>query len=152
MRSLARPRDRDDILRRLGRLRPDSRPLWGRMSAPQMVCHLSDACRMATGEKPVSPATGRLHRTLLKWAVLYLPVRWPAGIHTRPEIDQQEGGTGPGEFDADVSELIRLLQRLASRDGSVRWRPHPIFGELSESAWLRWAYLHADHHLRQFGC
>ena len=24
-------------------------------------------------------------------------------------------------------------------------------GTLSEAAWLRWAYLHTDHHLRQFG-
>jgi len=28
---------------------------------------------------------------------------------------------------------------------------HPIFGGMSERAWLRWAYLHTDHHLRQFG-
>jgi hypothetical protein len=29
---------------------------------------------------------------------------------------------------------------------------HPIFGPMSRSAWLRWAYLHMDHHLRQFSC
>jgi hypothetical protein len=28
---------------------------------------------------------------------------------------------------------------------------HPIFGAMSERAWLRWGYLHMDHHLRQFG-
>ena len=31
------------------------------------------------------------------------------------------------------------------------WKMHPIFGHVSEAAWLRWAYLHMDHHLRQFG-
>jgi hypothetical protein len=30
-------------------------------------------------------------------------------------------------------------------------RTHPIFGALSARDWLRWGYLHADHHLRQFG-
>jgi Protein of unknown function (DUF1569) len=28
---------------------------------------------------------------------------------------------------------------------------HPLFGRMSASSWMRWAYLHADHHLRQFG-
>jgi len=27
----------------------------------------------------------------------------------------------------------------------------PIFGPLTRAEWLRWGYLHADHHLRQFG-
>jgi len=26
-----------------------------------------------------------------------------------------------------------------------------MFGRLSDAAWLRWGYLHMDHHLRQFG-
>jgi uncharacterized protein DUF1569 len=120
------------------------------MSAHQMICHLSDAFRMGTGQMPVSDATGRLQRTLVKWFALYVPVRWPAGIPTRPEIDQQLAGTGPGEFAADVAELEALLEMVATQKG-FDWSPHPIFGGMSHAAWLRWAYLHVDHHLRQFG-
>jgi Protein of unknown function (DUF1569) len=29
--------------------------------------------------------------------------------------------------------------------------PHPIFGPMTAKDWMRWGYLHADHHLRQFG-
>jgi len=57
------------------------------MSAHQMVCHLSDSFRMAIGEKRVSEDITPLRRTIVKWIVLYLPLRWPAGILTRPEID-----------------------------------------------------------------
>jgi hypothetical protein len=28
---------------------------------------------------------------------------------------------------------------------------HSFFGRLSRTEWLRWGYLHMDHHLRQFG-
>jgi prephenate dehydrogenase len=28
---------------------------------------------------------------------------------------------------------------------------HPMFGPMSPEDWMRWGYLHADHHLRQFG-
>ena len=27
----------------------------------------------------------------------------------------------------------------------------PMFGHMSEKDWMQWGYLHADHHLRQFG-
>ena len=83
---------------------------------------------------------------------MYAPVRWPAGILTTPDLDQDAGGTRPADFDADVAELERLLRKIATdRRGRLAGHLHPIFGRMSESAWLRWAYLHADHHLRQFG-
>jgi hypothetical protein len=55
------------------------------------------------------------------------------------------------DFAADVSELAALLDRIAARRMDGVWPAHPIFGRMSPAAWLRWAYLHTDHHLRQFG-
>jgi Protein of unknown function (DUF1569) len=151
MKTLARLRDRAEILQRLKAVRPESVRRWGRMSAHQMVCHLSDSFRIAFGEKFVSQATGPLQRTIVKWIALYVPVPWPAGIPTRPEIDQDLGGTRPVDFARDVAELEALLKVVTARDGRCEGQSHPIFGTMSEAAWLRWAYLHMDHHLRQFG-
>jgi len=152
VKSLARPRDKDEILRRLKAIRPDSVRRWGRMTAPQAVCHLSDAFRVVIGRMPVSPATGVLQRTIVKWIALYLPLRWPGGrILTRPEIDQEVGGTKPGDFASDVAELEALVELFAARTRIFDWQPHSIFGRMSEADWLRWGYLHMDHHLRQFG-
>lgn len=150
MKTLANTRDRETLVQRLRCVRPDSAAKWGRMSAHQMVCHLADALRMATGDRAASEASGLLHRTLLKWLVLYLPLAWPAGISTRPEIDQAIGGTKPLDFARDVAQVESLLVRTAAHHATA-WPPHPIFGRMSQSAWLRWAYLHTDHHLRQFG-
>jgi hypothetical protein len=36
-------------------------------------------------------------------------------------------------------------------DTELEGREHPFLGKLSRAEWLRWAYLHMDHHLRQFG-
>jgi len=151
MKTLAREECKAELIRRLRTLRPDSTRRWGRMSASQMVCHLSDGSRMMTGVKPVSDATGRLQRTLVKWIAVYLPFRWPAGILTRPEIDQQVAGTRPVDFATDVAELEALLEFITTRKKGFDWPAHPIFGKMSEAAWLRWAYRHMDHHLRQFG-
>ncbi len=140
-----------EIVRRLRTLRPDSARRWGRMSAHQMVCHLSDSFRMMIGRRPVSDATGRLQRTVVRWIALYGPLRWPAGILTSPEIDQGFGGTRPLDFAADLAELETLLELVTTPGTRFDSPAHPIFGRMSQAAWLRWAYLHMDHHLRQFG-
>jgi hypothetical protein len=103
-----------------------------------------------TGEKPVSDASGVLQRTMVKWIALYAPLRWPAGILTRPEIDQEIMGTRPVDFTEDVALLAALVEVMTAC-ANVDHPPHPIFGSMSHAAWLRWAYLHMDHHLRQFG-
>jgi hypothetical protein len=149
MKTLARDRDKVEILQRLRDVQPQSAARWGRMSAHQMVCHLSDSFRMVMGAKPVSDASGPVQRTIVKWIALYLPLPWPTGIRTRPEVDQELGGTKPDDFAADVAALEALLEVAATR--GLERRPHPIFGRMSEDAWLRWGYLHMDHHLRQFG-
>ena len=151
MKTLAREHDKAEIVGRLRRVRPESVRRWGRMSAHQMVCHVADAFRMALGQKPVSPATGPLQRTIVKWIALYVPLPWPAGILTRPEIDQVLAGTKPVDFTADVAQLEALLELITAQTRSFDWQLHPIFGRMSDAAWLRWGYLHLDHHLRQFG-
>jgi len=152
VKTLAGPRDKDEILHRLRSVRPESARRWGRMSAHQMVCHLSDSFRMGMGHKPVSHATGLLQRTIVKWIALYLPLRWPGGrLVTRPEIDQELAGTKPGDFAADVAELEALVGLVTAQTPGFDWPPHPIFGRMSAADWLRWGYLHTDHHFRQFG-
>ena len=152
LRTLARPRDKAELLRRLAAVQPESTRRFGRMSPHQMICHVSDAFRMATGEKAVSPATSLLHRTVVKWIALYVPLPWMSGIVTRPEIDQEMGGTRPTDFAADVAQLATLVEMItAAPPDTLDGVAHPVFGPMSFSAWLRWGYLHMDHHLRQFG-
>ena len=106
---------------------------------------------MATGEKPVRPTSTLLYRTIVKWIALYMPVPWPSGILTNPELDQLHGGTRPVDFAADVAQLEKLVELVASRKRGLDRQDHPLFGRMSQAAWLRWGYLHMNHHLRQFG-
>ena len=151
MKTMARAGDKAEIIRRVKMLRPECARRWGRMSAHQMVCHLSDSFRLVTHQKAASPATGLLQSTVIKWIALYAPLPWPAGVPTRPEMDQELGGTSPGDFAADLAELEALLEVVTTTAAGNDYPAHPIFGRMSQAAWLRWAYLHMDHHLRQFG-
>jgi hypothetical protein len=92
MKTLENPDDKKELLERLAELRGDSARVWGRMCAPQMVSHLSDSCRLISGEKPASSVENLFTRTVVKWLALRLPVPWSRGLRTMPEIDQQIGG------------------------------------------------------------
>jgi len=121
------------------------------MSAHQAVCHLADSFRFAVGQRPAHAAPTLAGRTVVKWIALYVPLAWPAGIRTVAEVDPDRGGSMPVAFASDVAELTALVELFASKPELAEGRVHPVFGRLSRSAWLRWGWLHADHHLRQFG-
>jgi Protein of unknown function (DUF1569) len=150
MRALDSRADCDLIATRIGAVTPADRSRWGRMSVEQMVCHLRDSYLAALGEKDLSPASGFLERTVVKWIALNLPAKWPHGVRTRPEVEQGVGGTPPVGLEQDREALLEVFKRFCIP--STRFAPtHAVFGPMSRRDWLRWGYLHADHHLRQFG-
>ena len=149
MKTLLVPGDRQEIEERLSELRESTPRAWGKMTAHQMVCHLSDSFLIALGEKQASMASGWFQRSVMKWGALYFPAPWPKGVPTRPEIDQAAGfGTAPGEFSRDLAALRKVTDRFVQ---AREWKDHPIFGKMNAGEWMRWGYLHMDHHLRQFG-
>ena len=48
-RSLSDASARQELVDRLDRLFPEAKPLWGKMTAPQMLAHLADWMLMAKG-------------------------------------------------------------------------------------------------------
>lgn len=150
MSHLSGPAAADALIRRLRTLRPDTPRRWGRMSAPQMVCHLRDSYRAVMGERERTSAETLFGRTVLRWVALKAPVPWPRGFPTRPELDQTKGGTPPGDFAADVADLETLIVRFHADARDFTFGRHSVFGALTDREWARWGWLHTDHHLRQF--
>ncbi len=150
MHSLSNPPDRTALRARLVRVTPQAERRWGRMSAHGMLCHLTDSYGIPLGEKFASPATGPLQRTLVKFIALHTSMPWGKGFPTRPEVDQECGGTQPASFGADLDRLLSTFDRFCSAT-SLEGTLHPFFGPLTRAEWLRWGFAHADHHLRQFG-
>jgi Protein of unknown function (DUF1569) len=152
MRSLANPSDKSAIVLRLKAIRHDSPRQWGRMSSHQMICHLSDGFRVAIGEKPALFTPNWITQTLVKWIALRAPMKWPQGVQTPPEVNQEgDACTLPMDFDQDLKQLLTLIERFTAPQRAFQFHPHPMFGPLSEQEWFRWGYRHMDHHLRQFG-
>lgn len=148
MKSFANPQDLTEIFTRLARVQPDSPRQWGKMNAHQMLVHLCDAFRNVLGDRPTTWRGNWFTKHVLKFIALQVPLQWPHGIKTSPEADQEIGGTKPVEFARDRADCEALLQRFVEALQYVR---HPMFGEMTKDEWMRWGYLHCDHHLRQFG-
>jgi hypothetical protein len=150
MKTLSSAGDLASIRNRIALLSPTDARLWGSMSAHQAVCHLTDAFCCPLGERAATPVKAwPIPIPIYKSLALYFPRKWPTGVPTPPEINQQIGGTPPADFAADRATLLAKLDQFARASGP--WSPHPIFGTMTTAEWMRWGYLHTDHHLRQFG-
>lgn len=149
--NLQNTKDRAEIIRRLRSVRQDAPRLWGKMNAGQMICHLSDAFRGVKGEIKVASQETFFRRVVLKRLIMYLPPITVKNYPTLPEIDQEIGGTRPTNFDSDLAELERLLVEFTDEKSDFTKWSHPLLGQMTRRQWSRWAYVHINHHLRQFG-
>ena len=150
MKSLLKEADRREALDRLSRLTPDSPRQWGRMSPHGMVCHLTDAFLGCLGDRPIADRSTLSGRTLIRFIAATVPYRWPPGVPTTPEADQEQEGTPPGDFGEDVERLVAVTHDFVARL-DPKTMVHPLFGKMTAGEWGRWGYRHIDHHTRQFG-
>jgi hypothetical protein len=150
MHTLANRRDLNAVVDRFLSVSSADRALWGRMTSHGMMCHLADCYCLGLGTWEARSATSLLQRSLVKPLALYSPLKWPKNLSTRPEVEQGCGGTVPLDFEQDRERLLSVVHKFAE-DSSLTSRKHPNFDSMTQRDWLRWGYLHADHHLRQFG-
>ena len=134
---------------RVAAVEPEDARRWGTMTAGEMVCHVRGAFRMALGKGVFAPVRQRLPPTVIKALALWMPIAWPHSMPTVAELERGEALVEPGGFAKDHAELIAEFEAFAG-DRENR-TAHPMFGVMSPREWMRWGYLHTDHHLRQFG-
>ena len=156
MKTLTRLADRKEIEARLQTFSASDKARWGKMSVQEAVCHLEDAFKLGLRErtteaKPRLPGfAGNLPAPVLKMISLRAPMKWPQGVPTVPEAVVGKGGTLPSVFERDLESLIATMNRFCDALPQP-CAQHAFFGEMSAADWMRWGYLHCDHHLRQFG-
>ncbi|MBK7868669.1 MAG: DUF1569 domain-containing protein [Ignavibacteriales bacterium] len=151
MKSLLNPVDKAEMLKRIGEVTPKDPSLWGKMNVHEMLVHAADQVRLSFGEKR-SPYRGTMMTsTFVKFLVLLgMPI--PKGkIETTAELKQGVGGTKLTAFEQDRAILSDMVNNFETKYGETGFRKHPVFGDLNKHQWGRLAYLHLNHHLKQFG-
>jgi hypothetical protein len=137
-----------ELIGRIDNLTPATQARWGKMNAEQMLAHLVDAMKLATGELTAKPKKMIFRYPPFRQFLVYL-MPFPKGAPTLPELRRRDSDAGT--LDRNRADLARLLRDIGSRSSQKEWPEHPAFGKLGRRAWGVLGYRHADHHLRQFG-
>jgi len=118
------------------------------MTAHQMLVHLAVNHDAVLGRAPWNTPS-RTPNRVVKFLALNLPMPWVRGLKFGD--DPAAVALDPAAFPADSARAVTTLAGIAGAGADAFSSPHPIFGRLSRAEWQRWAFLHTDHHLRQFG-
>src|SRR5262247_3818348 len=113
------------VLSRLSQLRPDSTPVWGRMTADQMLWHMNQALGASLGR--VAPPRDRspLPRPVMRFLVLNMP--WPRNSPTNREWVARERY----DFDAELARCQTLVTDFVAQPLETASAEHPLFGQMS---------------------
>jgi hypothetical protein len=155
MHTLLREASRQSVLLRVGKLTPDTPARWGKFDAPRMLAHIVQSMRVMAGEVPMpdekTPWVVR-HFPLKQLLIFVLP--FPKGLPTSRVLLARRSveATSADAWEAEVSELERVLSEIGRKDPSGQWPSHAAFGQLTGREWGVLQYRHLDHHLKQFGC
>ncbi|MFM8949938.1 MAG: DUF1569 domain-containing protein, partial [Bacteroidota bacterium] len=134
---------------RINLLKVDTKPLWGKMSVDQMLCHCSLAFEQALGRNDLRP--GGFMRFVMKTffkSSMINDVPYKRNLPTAPFFIVADSKV----FEAERKRLIGSLQEF-SKLGVDHFdnREQATLGKLSSLEWSNLMYKHIDHHLRQFG-
>lgn len=149
--------EKEDFLRR--RLLPllrsiplETPPRWGKMTLQQMVEHLSDMFRIASGRLQY-PSLVTPQENLPKMLEFLLSEKPFRENTVNPLLPETPAPVRTGSMDEALAELGEEVQHFFA---VFEANPHlttlnPFFGSLNFEENVQLLHKHAGHHLRQFG-
>lgn len=135
-----------EITQRLDKLSPESKGLWGKMSAAQMLWHCQFPIQLAIKNKKPTKSPNLLMRLLFKKS-MYNDKLWRKNLPTVAVAKAIE----EKDYEVELKKLRDKLEALYQLREREDWQPHPNFGEFTSTQWGQLQYKHLDHHFRQFG-
>ncbi len=138
--------DNQSIIDRINILKPESTPLWGKMSVDQMLKHANEVIIVAFGERDlkvsfVSKVLGKMSKKNT----------FDFGFEKNSPTPKEFIFTGKYDFDKAKNELIKNFSRFTEKPVPITVMDHPFWGKMTYKDWNKLMWKHIDHHLKQFG-
>jgi oxepin-CoA hydrolase/3-oxo-5,6-dehydrosuberyl-CoA semialdehyde dehydrogenase len=135
----------------LTQLKPDQKPLWGKMTPQHMVEHLYKTIQSSINEIILKVYTEERKIPVLKR--LFFGDRELPKEFMNPAIGPELRQLEFEDLDRAIIELKNVLQRYDKffKDNPSVKTIHPIFGLLDRAEWDSFHQKHFKHHLSQFG-
>ncbi|WP_445733798.1 DUF1569 domain-containing protein [Mariniflexile sp.] len=137
------------VIQRINNLKPETPPLWGKMSVEKMLAHCNVTYEMALEDMHTKPSGFK--KTMLKLFVKPIVVGnkpYKRNSRTAPEFLI----TNEKSFELEKVRLINyILKTISLGEDYFDNRESFSFGKLTKKEWNTMFYKHLDHHLNQFG-
>ena len=135
----------------LKKLTAETPAKWGQMNAQQMVEHLTDYVRIATGKNPVSVQTSEeqlpAFRRFLEGEKQFRPeTKNPLNPGPPNPVRTASIEDAIAEYLSEMKDFYAAFEKEPGKKTA-----HPSFGYLSSEDWMKMQYKHLMHHGRQFG-
>ncbi|HMI06191.1 MAG TPA: DUF1569 domain-containing protein [Flavobacterium sp.] len=133
---------------RLQDLTSGTTPIWGKMTASQVVLHC---------QKPLDVADGKL--ILKRSLVGFLFGKMAKNSFLKNDEFKRNLPTAPEfrvvstpDFEKEKRVLLSLVDKFGTMGAQVLVnKKHPFFGTMTNEEWGILLFKHLDHHLNQFG-
>lgn len=136
-----------EIISRVNTLNPAIKCIWGSMTPTGMLyhCNKTNAAIMESGSTDKTPT---LKQRLQKFLIMDITQRLPKGRKSKPRFLQAQDQQL--YFEEERKIFIQTVSGFINFNGNLNGA-HPVFGRLNTTEWGHIAWIHNDHHLRQFG-
>ena len=149
MKNIFDTKETDLVIDRINNLSPTTRPLWGKMSADQMLAHCNVTYEMTFEDK--HPKPNGFAKFMLKLFVKNTVVSnkpYKRNSRTAPQFLI----TNAKNFVEEKARLTDYLKKTQSLgENHFDGKESHSFGKLNKQEWNNMFYKHLDHHLTQFG-
>lgn len=148
MKNLYTPEVHEELVARIGRLRPEMTALWGRMTVAQMLAHCSEVIEVFLGKRlDDTPLIAKLFGGMIRRMILS-DRPYPRDSRTHPQYRV----TDNRDFETEKRRLQENIRRFTREDRqAAESHEHAMFGRMTVDERGRAMFKHLDHHLTQFG-
>lgn len=140
----------EEIISRIENLNPNDKPIWGKMSADQMLAHCAVSYKY-TFESENYKKPGAFKKFLLKSFVKKIVT------NDKPYQKNSRTGSefimvGDKDFEKEKNGLIAFISKTQTLGKNhFEGLENFSFGKMTSNEWNTLFYKHLDHHLTQFG-
>lgn len=146
MKDILKPEIALETISRIEKINEHSKPLWGRMTAAQMLAHCQAAFRVYFDEQPLKANfVMKIFGPMMKKMMLS-PKPWKQNLPTAKEFVIKH----EPNLEAEKQRLVGYVNRFVSEAPDKGGKKHPVFGYFSLEEWSQFMWKHTDHHLTQF--
>lgn len=142
--------DLETVLSHLNKLKAETKPAWGKMSAQRMVEHLTDAIRIATAENPQELL---IPEDKVERMVAFLYSDKPMAQDMQVPFAKEGTPLRNEELELAIDEFVDVyleFQELFAQNPELK-TVHAYYGPLDYEQWDLLNKKHLTHHFTQFG-